>query len=65
LAAIRSAVSSAHGMSRSAGMTRLISPIRAAELASINIGRHQQLHRVDVADDLLDELDGRAAGCRR
>jgi hypothetical protein len=30
-----------------------------------HFGRHQQLHRVDVADDLLDELDGRAAGCRR
>lgn len=61
LAAIPSAISSAHGMRRSAGTTRLISPIRAAELASINFGRHQQLHRVDVADDLLDELDGRAA----
>ena len=36
LAAIRSAVSSAHGISRSAGTTRLTSPRRAASAASMS-----------------------------
>ena len=60
LAAIRSAVSSAHGISRSAGTTRLIEPQARGLLGVDEPAGQQQLHRVDVAD-LLDELDRRAA----